>query len=491
MSDLNIPTIIYPNGGETITNRSVVIEWVRPNVGSDSDHPIVYELFYANDWNDLKQTEWKQIATIPGNTSSFLWQLPFSLKGDKFRVGIRSRNFKGAASKMTISADNFTIQTAHISPPALISPVDSGSYHQFVPITLDHNAIKNNSSQRALYSLMYSSVSNNIDWTVIKDNVEIGSEPFLWDIRNLPAGSDYEIKVILSDSFGNASVPSFIRNIHISALNYFLLDTLPPKGKVEIQNSSEYTNERNVIIKLTAFDETTDVQSVILQQSFNGETVSGTEQDMANLKTWYLTEDEDGVRCIQAKFKDYAGNSNETADDGEYFRKFIDNSNQECTSFLAIKNGDEVTVYSAFGGSSPKLFKNKSQYLSLDGEVLAMAVFNSLLYLGIKKEDNTGILQKIEDDEIDDLQSFTAVDSAVTALSVFGGKLYIGLQNGNLYNYSGSSVTFVKAFSGAIESLYSDGRVLLISVENDDSEIYDGSIFTNGVILNGTVQIGF
>ena len=490
---MDSPIFTYPNGGETITSRTVSVSWTRP-MAQVNNTLLWYDLFFTDAWDTDKANDWRHIATVPVSVSNFTWNVPFSIGSSKCRFAIRTRDVHGVRSDYLISGDVFSILRPKLLRPSVISPVDGGRYHHFVPIVLDHGSIMDSFSRRASYQIFYASSNHQEDWELIQQNVRVGSPPIYWDVRDLSASDDYSIKIILVDDDGKSSVPVFINNIQIDPMNYFILDTLPPKGTVSIEGDLEFTKERNIIVRLNAFDESTAVKSVQLREVSASGTIDGPEQDMSNVKTWRIPGTEDGSRCIEAIFKDYGNNVVDETDEDEHesFRTYISNNNVEVGSFLVILNGSDIVVWTAFGGTSPSLFKNKSSYVSLSGLATSMALFSSELYLGIKTSGNKGKLQKIEETSVTDVYDFTDLDSVIMTMQEYDDSLYIGLQNGELHKFDGTTMTGIPVydFGSQIDSLNSDGTLLYIGVEQTGSVyVYNGTGSpTLTEVINGSIQ---
>jgi hypothetical protein len=489
-ADVNVPTLTYPNGGESVFGRTIEVTWKRPAVASKDNSPVWYELFFTDEWEVNKEPEWVQVATVPSTAEKFVWTVPVGVRGDRCRFAIAARDQRGIRTPFSTSADNFTIQERNIASPAVFSPAENGSYHQFVPIVFDHKAVNDTYSQRAFYQVYYSSEANEKDWTLVRQNVPVGSEPFFWDIRELPPGKDYALKVVLADDRGNSSIPVYVRNLKLAPLDYFLLDTTPPKGKISVEGNNEYIKGRNIVLRLDAFDETTGVKSVTLRQTFGTAITSGTEQEMANVKTWYVSGEGDGVRCIESLFKDFGGNVPQVSEAGEFFRRYIYSENDPITCFLAVQSGSLITFYTTFGGSSPRLFEGKSSIATLAGEASCLGYFKGFLYVATKTSSNKGVLYKLESGSLTKIYEFVSLDSVITALAVFDDKLFVGLQNGDLYSFNGSAVTYIDSFESQIQSMFSEGNVLYVLVENEgDIQVYDGATFSAASITDGHLQV--
>lgn len=470
------PSLTYPMGGDVVIGNTIVITWDRPADASSINSPIWYEIFFTDSFESKEESSWVQIASVPSKSSSFSWKIPNGVRGDRCRIAIRSRDLSGVRSIPSYSSRNFSIQRKALSSPAVISPVENETYRFFVPFAIDHSAIDGTVSSRAYYSIQYSSKAKAIEWTTIKSNLRVGTSPFYWDARDVDPSNDYMFKISLIDDAGNASVPALIENVTISSLNYFWLDTTPPKGTIKIQNVGEYTKERDIVVSLVAFDEITGVKSVTLQQRTPEEVSDvGSEQSMSNIKTISLIGD-DGVKYIDAIFKDAGENILQSGLESS-FRTLFSNDSQ-IDSILIVPKSNSFDIWSTLGGSSPELIKNQSVFLSLDDRVNTMSFFEDTIYLGAKTSSDTGKLQRLIGNTLTTIYSFSENDSYIVSLVGLSSKLYVGLRNGDLYSFDGSSMRYITTFNSEINAMYSDGSLLFIAIEKEDQlQIYDGNTF--------------
>jgi len=500
ISECNSPTLTFPTGGEEIATRTLDIQWHTPQPHHPSGMPVWHEIFFTENYDpERAQKNWQQIASVPAGPTSFLWKIPFAIKSSKCRMAIRCRDHRGIRGPLMVAPDNFTIRDRRIASPAIFSPEEGSVHRFFVPIVFDNQGLLETQSQRASFQIFYSSQKQNIDWTLITQNTPVGSEPIFFDIRDLPPSDDYEFKISLKDDSGDESVPIFIRNMTFSPLNYFILDTLPPRGTVTVQDNVEFVNTRDLILRLAAFDDATGVQSVTLQQREFGTDAEGNtteevaldrpDQEFSNVNTWFITGD-DGIKRIEALFKDYAGNEPPQTDGQKAFRQFLNNENSPIGTILLVRSGSNLDVWTAFGGDEPVLFKNQSVAFSLDGEPTALEFFNFNVFVATATDTNTGVLQRIVADELDDIKEFTEFDSIINTMAVFNNRLYIGLQNGELHSFDGTVVNLVQDMGSAVNKLDADGSLLYIFLDNtEDITIFDGLSFTNAGIINGNNQV--
>lgn len=496
--DFDPPTVTYPNGGEEIYDRSLSITWHNTEQTVASGDPAWHEIFFTENYKDNKRNDWLQIAQVPSATSSFTWVVPKNIKGTKCRIGIRSRNGEGYRSRMSVSAADFTFGVKKISAPSLMSPLNGDVYKMFVPIVFNDEGIKGTTSQRARYEIMYSSESNDIDWSPVEFDVETTTNPVYWDIRDLPAGNDYILRIRSVDQDGNSSRTIFVRDLNLtpSPVSQFIIDTLPPKGSISISSNIGYTNSRNVVLNLSAFDESTGVKSVqIRERMFNdsGELETkaiGPEQDFSNVKTWFLTN-EDGLKFVEALYRDYGDNRISDDDSSSSFRDWLEESNNKVSAlFINSFSDGTFNVWSAFfDGSSSNVYKDQDFKETHSGEVTAIEKYVDNIYFGIKGNNGKGSLARYGDTSFS--HAFAENDSSISALQSYGSKLYMGVDHGAVYVFNGTTVTAVSVpFSGRVNSMFSDGKFLYMFVDHDDDiYIYNGTAFTTASVVDGSKQI--
>ena len=484
------PTLTYPNGGEIFTSGPIAITWIEPSNISSSTDIVWYEIYITDFYDKEDVPNWVQIATIPSGISIYSYSIHENLKGEKCRIGIRAVDHRGQRSKISFSADNFTITNKRLPLPSVFSPLPNETYFSYIPFVFDHSAIMGRCSSRSFYQVSYNSKEQDIDWTLLYGNIMVGSDPIDIDVKNVPTSSDYKFKVELVDG-DNVSEPVFIEDVTINNINYFLIDTIPPKGSIKIQNNNEYSKEKNIIVSLEAYDEITGVEEFRVEEtsisSVTGEhtDVKGTYGSMTNLATWYIDTD-DGVKLIQARYKDYGGNTITDDSNNKFFRTYKSLENEEITAFL----DDGTDLYIAFAGdgnisgNNPQLYKNLNLMSTLSGEATALEKFNGILYIAIKDIENKGVLQRyvgssieiVRDnavqyvDELETtLNSLYNADSVVNAMEVFDNHLFLGLENGKLLSFSGSVVTVENSDYSDVKSirgLKTDGNILYIYFYN-------------------------
>jgi hypothetical protein len=433
------PSLKYPLGGEYITSNQMTIEWVEPESITSSTALMWYELLFTEYYRIDEKDSWEQIAIIPSGVTSFNWNIPRNIKGTECRMGIRAVAYNGERSRVSSSASSFSIVEKGLPSPVVFEPTDNSSQFVYVTIALDRNGLLGQFSQRAFYEINYKSDSLGIEWTGIASNVPVNTVVVYWDIRELISASDYMLRVELVDE-NIVSKPTYINNIKINSLNYFLIDTVPPVGYINIENNLEYSNKRDIVLSLKAYDKTTGVEDVRIKQLNVGDATTpisyGEYQDMTAFLSWNILE-EDGVKVIQSEYRDYAGNVLEDDGTSTYFRTYKDLSNNNVSCFLSSQ-GSEVGddhLWTAFGGSSFKLYEDISWVSDLSYEVTDMVYYSDILYIAAKTTEGYGVLQKYYNDIVMAVYSFDTEDSVINSMVIFDDKIFLGLEDGRLLGY--------------------------------------------------------
>jgi len=499
------PTMISPNGGEIFTEGSITIQWAEP-LNVPATETIWYEVFITDSFDVNSKPELIQIATIPYGHSSYSYYINKNLKGSNCRVGIRAVNQSGGRSQMSFSSDNFTITNEELPSPSVLDPHSGGVYFSYIPIILQHDAILGRCSQRAFYQIFYSSKLQDIGWTLLRSNIMVGSDPFDLDVRNIPTSSDYAFKIELVDN-GHVSPPLFIDNVTVNNISYFIIDTIPPKGSIRIVDNDEYSKNKDFIVSLEAYDKSSDVKEFQIEETdiASDTTVVGTSSSMTPKASWDIQTDNDGVKLIKVRYKDYGDNVIQDAINPVYFRTYKSLDNKAITAFLNDVVGNKL--YTAFEGNAenpsldnPLLYKDQSLLYTLNGNATALEKYNNVLYVAIQDPDeNKGILQRESGGALQNvanngnvLDSLYSSDSIINTMEVFDGKLFLGLQNGTLLSFNGATITTENSSYLNIRSINlirTDGNLLYVFFENSTEImiIYKNS---SGIYVPTTVETG-
>lgn len=471
------PTLTYPNGGEEISTREIEISWINYEPASSDNLEVWYEVYFTENYDYITEPEWKMIASVPSKINKFLWKVGNSIKSKKVRVGVRAVNSKGERSDMSVSADYFSIKKSIPSSPSVISPLPNTRYGSSIKFVFDDSYIVNSYSQRAKYYIYFSSTKAGIPFTSIAQNIPVGSGPVVWDTTLIPPSDDYVITVYLADDDGNKSSEVNIRNVSIIQEGFFLIDTKPPTGYIQINDADQFTRNENVSIKMYAYDEVTGVHSLQFTEENGSENIEGSPEAFANVKYWKLTED-DGTKTIKVKFQDYGGNR--TSEEYRSFRVLFDLNNEEIAD-ICYKKSDQ-SVWLAKNGEKPCIYKlnPSSSFVSYVNErINVLCDYKDSIYIAVETSDSTCLIYKWTGFLLEEIIRISDIDSEVISMFEYNGKMFFGCKNGNLYTYNESNVSLVRNFESEISRLYSDNSLLYIILRNNNNiSVYDGNSFS-------------
>lgn len=473
---INRPTLIYPNGGENILTREIEISWKEPKPPSADNLEVWYEVYFTENYDYMTEPDWKMIASVPTGVGKHLWRVGNSVKSKNVRVGVRAVNSRGERSDLSVSAASFTVLKSLPVTPAVLSPVPGQRYGTSIKFVFDDTSVLNSFAQRAKYYIYFSSVKASVPFTPVAQKIPVGSGPLVWDTTLIPPSDDYVITVYLADDDGNKSEEVNIRDVSIIQEGFFLIDTKPPTGYVQINNADQFTRDQNVSVRLYSYDEITGVHSMQFIESADTDIV-GAPESFANVKFWKLTED-DGVKTLKVKFQDYG--ANRTSQATKSFRVLFDVNNED-VSDIAVQKSMNV-VWLAKNGEQPAIYRLNpinSFITYVNEQINCITFFGDTLYVSVKTSDSTALVYRWTGFVLEEAFSLSEVDSEITTMYQYENKLFLGCKNGNLYSYDESILSFVRSFGFQFMRLYSDNSLLYIVLRNAKKLfVYDGDTFT-------------
>jgi len=467
------PTLIFPNGGETILTRVIEISWEQPLPASSDGLPVWYEVYYSEFYDPLDEPDWKAIATVPSNTGKFEWKVGNRIRSNNLRVAVCAVNTRGERSELSVTADPLTIRRAHPLTPAVLHPVPGGRYGRNIEILLDDSAVKNTFGQRAKYYIFFSSKKANIPLSPVAQKIPIGTGPLSWDTSLLKPADDYVLTIYLADDQGNKSSEVNVTDLSIINEGFFLIDTKPPSGFVRINEGDEFTREIDVSVRIYHFDEVTGSHAM---RFLEGENLGPAESVVEN-KYFKLT-DEDGIKTLKVLFQDFG--ANRTSQVEQSFRVIFDIQNKDIADMIFDRKTGSIWI--GYNGTFPSLHKldeGISFQANINENINALGILNETVYIAVDTEDDTALIYKFTGFSAEEIISLTDVETEVLTMDTYKGKLYLGTMGGELYTYDETSVVLLDAFSSPIDRLYSDASLLYILLRNTSSIIiYDGVQFT-------------
>lgn len=464
----NKPTIIYPNGKEDIIGRSIRIEWVEPEASSTLSN-IWYEIFFTELYDPNDEPDWVKIAVVPQGYSFFDWKMGNKFKSQNCKFAIRSMNERGERSDLSISADYVSIKRDLPPSPVVLSPLPNSFNGSSVEISFDDSAIIDTYAQRAKYYIYIKSDKANIPYTSIAQSLPVGVGSITWDTGLLPPSDDYAMTIYLADDDGNKSREVIIDNLTISADGFFITDTKPPSGFIEIDGSHSFTRERDVSVKVYGFDEATGIHSMrFLDFDENAEY----DVDYYSEMKYISLPDEDGVKTIQVVFQDFGGNR--TSEIKKSFRVLYDAGDTEIADAILYKN----TVWLGVNGPNIELIKLEGDLPSVQGRlnepINAIAYLNDVIYISVHTSTGTARIYKNSSTGLSVAIEVEEEDSEILSMTSFRENLYLGSEGGQIYRYDGSLLTEIYSLNSPIQKMYADNALLYILPRNSDKiYVYD------------------
>lgn len=481
-NNIYMPTLLFPNGGEVIRAREIEISWLESNPASTDRSAIWFELFYSENYDLNTEPDWKMIATVPSGAGKFIWKIGNTIKSKKLRVAVRGINASGERSDMSISAAAFTVQKEPPISPTVLSPMPRSRHDNFIKFIFDDSSILNSFSQRAKYYIYFSCLSLNIPLTVIAQNIPVNTGPIVWDTSTLPSAYDYVLSVFLQDDDGNRSQEVDIRDVAVVHDKFFLIDTEPPTGYIQINNANEFTKNNAVHVKVYTHDEATASSAIKIIEKITKEEsqkysipeeTQGSPQPNLNDLYWSLT-DFDGIKTLYLTAQDYGNN---TINQNNLKAKFRTLYNGEVDKNIAdiIINYTDNSIYVAFNEDSPVIYKFaaainlpvvKSFITFVEKPIVSIAFYNDVLYIALDTNNKVAQVLRWNGTQIEEAFTLTNVDSQILSMTAYKNNLFFGCLNGALYAYDGNTVTLLRIFTSSVHRIYTDNNLLYIINSN-------------------------
>lgn len=480
MAEPYLPTITYPNGGERLEDGQVTITWTTPVAPVDQRNTY-FDIYFTDDFDPHNEPNWQQISSAKYGETSYLWKFGQSLRSDRCRIAIRTRNTRGERSNFTVSAANFSISRRKLITPTVVSPVTGGRYDKFITIMTDDLGLVGTYSQRAFYQMYYSSASQQIASSLLAADVPINGEPVIWDISDLSPASDYVVQVFLKDDGGNVSDSIYVRDIQIVHEGFFLVDTTPPIGAAAINfnattgKQATFTKVPDVTVQIVAYDDTTAVHAIELSD----EETDGKADSLANVKRFTLS-DEDDIKSVELLLQDYGANRNsDPAELQRLYHTLIDEDDTSIADVAVDISNNELWAVTA--GDSKRLYKVTDFPTALpvfEDSPTAIAVYQTMPHVATKSSDYLATLYRYNGTSMELVNEFTESDSTINSMAVHGSSLYLGMENGLIYSFDGLNFDIVGVMENPVKTVYSDGNLLYLVLKNSTTLfVYNGTGF--------------
>jgi len=259
----------------------IVIDLVSESEVLDTSQ-LTYDLEYTDNY-DGENTTWSTIKRrIPLSNTSYTWTTGKMIKSNKVRIRMRTKYLITEESSEWSLSSVFAINVFSLIAPSIISPISDVLYSDFIIIILNESEIINTFNQKVRYTLEYSSLKQEIDWTVIAKDIPVGQNIYRWNIDDVPSSDDYILRVTAKNQSTSCIETSddpdqiaraFVHNIQIQQSGVFIIDTVPPESVLRIGKTGRVTNQLNQVLSVFSEDATTDVKQIQLRECDVGESL--------------------------------------------------------------------------------------------------------------------------------------------------------------------------------------------------------------------------
>lgn len=181
---LSSPTVIYPNGGETLSGI-VTVTWTAA-IDSFS-YPVTYEFYFSKTGGST----WVLVAASQTETS-YDWNTAYALDSTDYLVRIIAKSAELATEDVSDAV--FTVKNTpehKLSDPTIAYP--NGGETLSGMVTIVWLASVDTHSLPVTYQIYFSS-NNGVNWYLIESNVS--TRNYSWDTTTVTNGNDYKIKIV-------------------------------------------------------------------------------------------------------------------------------------------------------------------------------------------------------------------------------------------------------------------------------------------------------
>jgi len=191
-------TVTYPNGGETLSD-SVMVTWTAtdPDVGDSA--LLVVDL----DYSDNGGGSWESINTGEVNDGVYSWDISGLLDGSGYLVRVTVTDTSGLFDSDTSDAV-FSIDNPDDPTVTVTYPNGGETLSDSVMVIWTATDPDVGDSALLVVDLDYSDNAGG-SWTSIETG-ESNDGAYFWDISGLSDGSDYLVRVIVTDTTGRSDL---------------------------------------------------------------------------------------------------------------------------------------------------------------------------------------------------------------------------------------------------------------------------------------------
>lgn len=529
------PHITSPKGGELFNLGKVAITWDRNDPPTEDPYAattvVTYEIEYTDNYN-YENTTWHTLKRrVPWSEVSYEWIVGKMIKSSSVRLRIRAKNIAdGELSDWSMPSGDFSVNVFKLIPPAIVSPLPSHVYTDFILIILDESLTRNTFSQKVRYTLEYSSEKRDLGWTVIVQDLPVGQNVIRWDLEGLAPSDDYVLRLVTknaSTSCLEATEASsdqisrrFVYDLKIQQPGMFLIDTKPPQTILDVEDSAGITNQVNQTINIYSEDATTEVEQIQIREC-NATTqvglgnvdapapdpdtlcpsietlIAADDADFGKLigkplgystKTQWTLNNESGLKRLEALVTDTGGNTS-VQNISQTFIPIFRHTAPLRDIVIASEQRDELRIN--MESTPPEVSTDPVTYevayvVSQDGTYWLLEPFPRLRAFATTERDfrrlfvfntqvhlfaygaTTGVSEVYRDDVTDFALLFTFPNylSEVNDIANFQGDMYVGLENGELWKYDAVTFSLLTTFPDPVSALEGDNDYLYVGSSN-------------------------
>jgi hypothetical protein len=330
----------------------------------------------------------------------------------------------------------------------------------------------------------------------------------------------------------------FVYNLKIQQPGLFLIDTKPPEATLAIESSSGITNELIHTLTVYAEDETSEVEQIQIRECDATDQIALGDVTGANFdsvincppiteliasptvnfgkligkplgysaKTQWTLEDTSGLRKIEALLTDSGGNIALRPSSISFIPIFRFDAKIN-DIIVTLEERNVITLPDEDGEISSEtatyevayLITSTGEYYILEPfpRLVARSQFGRNFKLIYPFNNSNFIFTYVNNDLVADTGSIYRDDKVIVsfffkfpnavsetnAVTKFKTSLYIGLENGELWEFNGTTMTLLTTLSNPISSLIGDDEYLYIGLFNSSLiTVYNGTDFVTSDI---------
>lgn len=333
----------------------------------------------------------------------------------------------------------------------------------------------------------------------------------------------------------------FVYNIKIQQPGLFLIDTKPPEASLRVDSSAGITNDLIHTLTVYAEDETSEVEQIQIRECDATDQIAlgdvtganfdavinctsitelianqGADVNFGKLigkplgysaKTQWTLEDKSGLRKIEALLTDSGGNIAIQTASNSFIPVFnfgakindivVTIEERSVTTFDT--NGAPITPPESSSYEVAYLVTSTGEYYILeplprlivdsryDRNFKLIYPFHNYIFIFTYVNNNliadTGSVYRDDKSSVSFFFQFPNSNSEPNAVTEFKDGLYVGLENGELWKFSGTTLTLLTTLPNPISSLVGDEELMYIGLLNSSLiTVYNGQVFVTSDI---------